>query len=782
VPSDAVATEATLKATATELRLETARVREFLLSSYGLEASLRRLPGENRNYLVEAEGDSPGRWVLKIGTQGQSVADFELEDSVIEHLARTRFEPTLPRTVAALDGSAVPRLEVADGTILPARLCEHVAGTPWTELGSPSSELLRRLGRMLGELGVALEDFDHPLANRTHSWELPRVAEHRDALPFVEDPARRRLLDDALHLYRAGAEPRLAELSTSFIHCDVNDENLLVEGEEIRGLLDFGDAQVNPTVCELAIAVAYAGLRRDDPLAAGGRIVAGYEEIRPLSDAERDVLFPLVCGRLITSLAVATKRRHAGATDPNFFATEAVAWDLLERLLAVEPAAAAAALVGTATRAAPGHSSESLLARRRRYVGPALSLAYDEPLEIVRGAGQYLYDRRGRPFLDLVNNVCHVGHCHPRVVDAGRRQMSVLNTNTRYLYPGLTDYAERLATTLPGPLEVCFMVNSGSEANELALRLARARTGRRGMLVVEGAYHGHTSTLIDISPYKFLGRGGSGVAEPWVRMVPMPDGYRGEHKGQGAAAGHAYGDAVGAVLARSEEPVAGLILESLLGCGGQIIPPERYLETAFGHVRAAGGVCIADEVQVGFGRVGSRFWAFETQSVVPDVVVLGKPIGNGHPMAAVVTTAEIAGSFANGMEFFSTFGGNPVSCAIGLAVLDVIEEEELQAHALDLGRRFLDGLRHLEERHELVGDVRGLGLFLGIELVTDRRTLAPAADAASLLIDRLKERGILISTDGPLHNVLKIKPPMVLTRADVDRTLYVLDSELERLS
>lgn len=721
--------------------------------------------------------------MLKIATCGQRKEDVELEDAVLEQLARSGFKPALPRTITALDGARIHPIMSSDGVACPARLSAYVTGTPWTQLTSPSAKLLRRLGRMLGELDTALESLDHPLANRTHDWELPRVAEHRDALPLVEDPARRRLLDDALHLYRAAAQPRLADLPTSFIHCDVNDENILVENEQIRGLLDFGDALVNPTVCELAIAVAYAGLRRDDPLAAGGHIVAGYEEIRALTDGEREVLFPLVCGRLVTSLAVATKRRHAGAMDPNFFATEAAAWDLLARLLAVEPAVATAALCGAeGSSGAARRSPDALLAQRRRFVGPSLSLAYDEPLEIVRGAGQYLYDRRGRPFLDLVNNVCHVGHCHPRVVAAGQRQMSVLNTNTRYLYPGLTDYAERLAATLPEPLEVCFMVNSGSEASELALRLARAHTGRHGMLVVEGAYHGHTSTLIDISPYKFLGRGGSGVVEPWVRMVPMPDGYRGEHKGQGASAGRAYGDAVGAVLATSEVPVAGLILESLLGCGGQIIPPARYLETAYGHVRAAGAICIADEVQVGFGRVGSCFWAFEIQSVVPDVVVLGKPIGNGHPMAAVVTTAEIAGSFANGMEFFSTFGGNPVTCAIGLAVLDVIEQEGLQARARDLGRRFLDGLEELRGRHELVGDVRGLGLFLGIELVKDRQTLAPAAEAASALIDRLKERGILISTDGPLANVLKIKPPMVLTRADVDRTLYVLDDELERLS
>jgi 4-aminobutyrate aminotransferase-like enzyme len=261
----------------------------------------------------------------------------------------------------------------------------------------------------------------------------------------------------------------------------------------------------------------------------------------------------------------------------------------------------------------------------------------------------------------------------------------------------------------------------------------------------------------------------------------MPDTYRGPHKGATAESGAAYGDAVGRVLAAVERPVAGLVLESLLGCGGQIIPPPGYLATAFHHVRAAGGLCIADEVQVGFGRAGRAFWAFETQGVVPDIVVLGKPIGNGHPMGAVVTTREIAQSFANGMEFFSTFGGNPVSCAIGLAVLDVLADEGLQQRARTLGDHFLERLRVLAADHELIGDVRGLGLFLGVELVRDRVTLEPAADVATQLVDRMRQRGVLLSTDGPLHNVLKIKPPMVLTENDVERTVRLLDEELTAL-
>lgn len=344
------------------------------------------------------------------------------------------------------------------------------------------------------------------------------------------------------------------------------------------------------------------------------------------------------------------------------------------------------------------------------------------------------------------------------------------------------EYADRLCSLLPASLERCFFVNSGTEANELALRLARTHTGRRYLLVVDGAYHGHTNTMIEISPYKFLGEGGSGHSQEWVHVVPIADGYRGEFKGLGRDTGLAYAGQVEktiASLGSLDRAPAAFITESLLSCGGQVIPPEGYLEAAFAHVRQAGGVCIADEVQVGFGRVGTHFWGFELSHVVPDIVVLGKPIGNGHAMAAVITTREIAESFAAaGMEFFATFGGNPVSCAIGKAVLDVIEEEGLQQNALEVGTHLRDSLRKLIDRHPLIGDVRGAGLFIGLELVLDRETLAPAAEATSWLVNRLRERAILTGIDGPFHNVVKIKGPMVIDRDDADLFVRAVDDVL----
>lgn len=413
---------------------------------------------------------------------------------------------------------------------------------------------------------------------------------------------------------------------------------------------------------------------------------------------------------------------------------------------------------------------------RRRHLLPSLSLSYRRPLHIVRGFRQWLYDVDGQPFLDAVNNVPHVGHSHPHVVAAAHRQNELLNTNTRYLHEAIAVYAERLAATLPEGLDVCAFVCSGSEANELAIRMARVHTGRRDIVALQAGYHGNTSTLVDVSDYKHSGPGGSGPPD-WVHVAAMPDPYRGIHRDAGAAMASRYADEVERACAAAENNggPAAFLAEPLVGCGGQLVPPDGYLRDAFDRVRAAGGVAIADEVQIGFGRVGTHMWAFEAQGAIPDIVTLGKPIGNGFPLGAVVTTREIADSFANGMEYFNTFGGNPVSCAVGMAVLDVLETENLQDNARVVGDRLLSGLRSLVDRHPIAGDARGVGLYVGLELVLNRDTREPAGAVASHVANRMRDHGILISTDGPDHNVLKIKPPICFSEADADRLVETLD-------
>jgi 4-aminobutyrate aminotransferase-like enzyme len=426
------------------------------------------------------------------------------------------------------------------------------------------------------------------------------------------------------------------------------------------------------------------------------------------------------------------------------------------------------------------NDADQIIRARETGINPSLSLSYREPIVMARGSMQYLYDTSGHRYLDAVNNVPHVGHCHPGVVAAGVEQIGILNTNTRYLYDKLTRYSEKLLQKFPAELSVCYFTNSGSEANDLALRLARNFTARHDVVILDHAYHGNLSSLIDISPYKHDANGGSGRPDH-VHKACMPDTYRGEIKADATSPGESYSQSVNAALqaASARGGAAAFICETLLGCGGQIVLPPNYLNSAYAHARTAGALCIADEVQVGFGRVGSHFWGFETQQVVPDIVTLGKPIGNGHPLAAVITRREIADSFNNGMEYFNTFGGNPVSCAIGLAVLEVIEAEQLQANAREVGNYLLDGLHRLQERFEIIGDVRGLGLFIGVELVRDRVSLMPAASQASYIAERMKQNGVLISTDGPLHNVLKIKPPMCFDQDNAGFLLERLESVME---
>ena len=427
----------------------------------------------------------------------------------------------------------------------------------------------------------------------------------------------------------------------------------------------------------------------------------------------------------------------------------------------------------------PARGNAELLELRKRHLNPTLSVSYREPLKIVRGDGVWLHDQHGEAYLDMVNNVCHVGHCHPRVVAAGQAQMARLNTNTRYLHDNIVEYAMRLVATLPAPLSVVFLTNSGTEANDLALRLARAHTKKRGALVLDHAYHGHSPSMVELSPYKFDGRGGEGRAAH-VGVVGMPDVYRGAFRDP-ATAGGQYADLLPAEIAglreRGFDPAV-FYCESLLGCGGQIVLPDGYLREAYATVRAGGGVCLADEVQVGFGRAGDHFWEFERQGVVPDILTVGKPIGNGHPLGAVVTTPEIAASFVTGMEYFNTFGGNPVSCAIALAVLDVIREERLQDNARTVGHLLMDGLRDLRRRHACIGDVRGCGLFIGAELVGDAVARTPDRARAKRVVEAMKARRVLLSTEGPDDNVLKIKPPIVFSRRDAAEFLEKLDAVL----
>ena len=785
--------------TSTHPRFSKDDAARFVRELYDLEARARRLPSyADQNFRLETpEGRE---LVLKISSADESPEVLDFQHRALDLLADTFDAGAVPRLVPTKDGDTLHRVPGEGGQEYFLRVLTFLPGPFLADVTPHTPELLQSLGTFLGQLDRALTGFTHEAMDRHLRWDLRHAAETiRDHAPAIRAGDDRALVEHFLAEFENRVGALQGELRRGVIHNDANDMNVLVGhtpsgGQRVTGLIDFGDLVSTYLVAEVSIAATYAMLGKAEPLAAAAEVVGGYHAAFPLTDPEIVVLFDLICARLATSVSIAADEARKHPENDYSQVSAAPAWKLLRELvflsrgLAYDTFRKACRLevpTPSAEGILPGEglSKGEILERRRRYLGRSLSISYQEPLKIVRGFMQHLYDEKGRAYLDGVNNVAHVGHCHPAVVRAGQDQMAVLNTNTRYLHDLLVGYAERLAGTLPDPLEVCFFVNSGSEANDLALRLARAHTGGTDAIVVEGAYHGHTASLIGLSPYKYDGPGGAG-RPPGAHEVPMPDVYRGAHRGEDAGARYAedVARAIAAVIAEADanddRRVAAFFCESMLGCGGQIVLPDGYLEAAFAHVREAGGVCVADEVQTGFGRAGSHFWAFELSGVVPDIVTLGKPIGNGHPMAAVVTTRAIAASFANGMEYFNTFGGNPVSCAIGLAVLDAIADDALQENAARVGGHLLLALKRLAKKHPLIGDVRGQGLFLGVELVRDRETLEPAADEASLAVEKMKQAGILLSTDGPLHNVIKIKPPLVFSMSDADRLAEALDGVL----
>ncbi|XP_060525004.1 5-phosphohydroxy-L-lysine phospho-lyase [Cylas formicarius] len=425
------------------------------------------------------------------------------------------------------------------------------------------------------------------------------------------------------------------------------------------------------------------------------------------------------------------------------------------------------------------------LALRQQLIGPSTQLFFrKDPLKIIKAKDQYMYDERGSSYLDCINNVAHVGHCNPVVVNAAVDQMTSLNTNSRFLHDNIVLCAQKIVSTLTNNLTVCFFVNSGSEANDLAIRLAKTHTGNEDIIALEHAYHGHLNSLIDISHYKFshLVDG----KKDHVHVAPCPDSYRGKYRDTDYSPeelGHIYAEEVNNLcnkVVSKNKKVAAFIAESFLSCGGQVIPPKNYFKKVYEHVRKAGGVCIADEVQVGFGRIGKHWWAFQEYDVEPDIVTMGKSMGNGHPVACVVTTREIADNFfKTGVEYFNTYGGNPVSCAIANAVLDVLVKQNMREHALIVGEYLLDCCHILSKKHKYIGNVRGVGLFVGIDLIKDPITREANKECADFVLQRMREEHILVSADGPECNIIKFKPPMVFTKENVDEVVSVLDRVLK---
>jgi 4-aminobutyrate aminotransferase-like enzyme/Ser/Thr protein kinase RdoA (MazF antagonist) len=755
-------------------------IQQLVKTHYSLTVTVEVLNGyDELNYLLVNEKGN--KFILKIAREIHGYAFLEAQVKIIHFLSNSDLANGFQHFSKNTEGKELTHLMIGDNNYY-LRILEFLEGTFWVDCKNRPEQLYAELGTFMGKMDSALKEFSHPAIHRQYTWNISTAMDATPQLKFIKDHERRRIAGYFLLQFEMEVLPVLSSLRHAYVHNDANDHNVLVKNDHVSGLIDFGDMVYTALINNLAVTCTYAMLNHNDALHAASLVVQGYHKAYPLTVQEVDLLYYLIAARLCISVTQSAYNASLKSDNAHHFITEKPAWDLLYTLIKINPLKAQETFRKVCGFESIIHTEDhsELLQQRRQHIGRNLSISYKEELKIVKGALQYLYDDKGRTFVDCVNNPSHVGHCHPVVVKQMQKQIATLNTNTRYLNDAITAYARELTSTLPPSLSVCYFVNSGSEANDLAIRISRHFTKQKDIIVLDHAYHGTSTVCLEMSPYKFDGKGGSGKM-PWIHKAMNPDMYRGPYKYDDALAGKKYATDVKRIiddLKKEGKAPAVFICETLLGVGGQIPLPPGYLKTVYEHVRSAGGICIADEVQVGFGRVGDKFWGFELQGVVPDIVVVGKPIGNGHPLAAVILTNELADAFNNGMEYFNTFGGNPVSMVTGLTVLNVIKEEEMQLHAKEVGDHLMNGLKQLMSKHPIIGDVRGHGLFIGAELVKNRTTLEPAVTEIDSIVQKMKDRGYLLSTDGPLHNVLKIKPPLPFNKQNADELIQLLDEVL----
>ncbi len=744
---------------------------------FGLAGAAQPLVSErDQNFRLTA-ADGSG-WVLKISNEVEDPAVVDMEVEAVRHVAR--MDPSLPVAVPRLaeNGEAVVQVPGRSGGQHQVRLIPFLSGGH-VEPSSLTSAALAEIGRTTASLARAMRGFFHPAAGRTILWDLKHLDTLRPHLSAVADPDRRALVERALKRFDRHVAPALPTLRSQVIHNDLTLDNLLMNGDRVAGILDFGDMAHTALVLDLPAMLQSVLRGRSDPFEAASAAIGGYVGVTPLERGEADLLADMLAARMVQTVLISVWRTADYPDNEYIRGWLEPAYELLDWLEAAGWDEAGRRLADAAGRPAgiPAIASADLSARRAQVLGSALSpLTYDRPLHLVRGEGVWLYDADGTRYLDAYNNVPVVGHAHPAVVDAIARQAGVLNSNTRYLHEAVVLLAERLVASMPPGLDTVLFVNSGSEANDLAWRLATTFAGGTGGIVSQWSYHGLTAAVADLSTSEWP----RGAQPPTIETIPAPNPYRGPHRADpDPDAAHA-AELAAAVARLSEHGVtaAALYLDGMFTADGIVPPSPRYLELIAGGARDAGVVFVADEVQSGHGRSGEGLWSFGSAGVTPDVVTLGKPMGNGHPIAAVVARSEIVDHFGIDHEFFSTFGGNPVACAAALAVLDVIDDERLVDNARRVGDWLQAAIQELAATHPAIGDVRGRGLMVGVDLVTDRSTREPASALANQVMNGMRERGVLISTTGREGNVLKIRPPLVITPDQAAIILATLDETL----
>jgi 4-aminobutyrate aminotransferase-like enzyme len=641
----------------------------------------------------------------------------------------------------------------------------------------PAPLLLRSIGDTLARIDQALQGFFHPALAQRIAWDVRRLPELMEFASYIEPADVRRAVQEVASALKERL-PVIRSLRSQAIHGDCHPANLLVDssGNGVRGVLDFGDMIHGPLILEPGVAMSELltdNLVPPDALAA---VLGGYARLQSLVRADVEVLYDLVTGRHAATILIhAWRRRHdpKGADILDRAARNAAA--SLEHLRTI---GRASLTEGWHVAAGTGVSAsvEVDVSRRHRLLGAGAELFYDKPLHLVRGEGVWLYDANGRAYLDVYNNVPHVGHCHPAVVRAVSKQTAILATHTRYLHENILEYAEALISRCPPHLDTCIFVNSGSEANDVAWRMAQFVTGHKGALVMAHAYHGITDAVAALTP-------AGGTVDPRVATLATPPAtLTVEDSMSQAELGAATEDAdlaIYTLAARGFAPAA-LFIDSALTSSGIHDPPPAWFAAVAARVRAAGGLIVADEVQYGLGRSGSHFWGFERRGMslpglAPDIVTLGKPVANGYPMGVVIANRTVIEAFQTKFGFFSTFGGNPVAAAAALAVLRVLDGEQLMANALATGDYLRHQLKRTAERHACLGGVRGAGLLLGLEI--QGPDVHAAKKRTKKIVNGLASRArVLIGAEGPLANILKLRPPMPFLPEHADLLIRAIDA------
>jgi len=681
------------------------KVNEIANELYGISGTLSQLRSErDQNFHIVTE--SGNQYVIKIANSAEDTAIIDMQLKALEHISLVDPDLQVPKVLLSKSGSAIEEVEAEDGRKHAVRVVTYLPGVyPKDEY--VSDDLYRQLGLYLARLTIDLRGFFHPVANYELLWDLKHTAKLRDYLAFITNAEHRELVSYFLDRFDKNVLPLIPKLRAQIVHNDLVPDNILVAEDahnKIVGIIDFGDLTHTLLVIDMATTIAGTLRETDDPVDIAAQIVAGYNELIPLEETELRLLFDLIGARL-TMLNVIAYWRVTIHPDNYDYIMGGVdsTWRILKMWRDRDPAMVAKKFFrvcgfwehkGVEQRKdQSGEEIDSLLSRRERLLGPCAYLFYNRPLHIVRGEGVWLFDNEGNRYLDAYNNVPQVGHCHPHVDNAISRQSRLLNTSTRYLHEHILELAERITKRLPEPLSVCMFVCTGSEANELAWRMAQLVSGNTGALITKYSYHGSTAATAQFSTESLP----EGKLPPHVQTFFAPTSDSNWRKPDSGIR-----DAIMALDEKGHRP-AMLLLDTSFASDGIYTSPNGYLKILFKETRATGGLCVADEVQGGFGRFGEHFWGFEFDDVIPDIVTMGKPMGNGHPLAAVVTRPEIAEVLANETGYFNTFGGNPVSCAAGLAVLDVIEKEGLQQNAYEVGEYLKEGLSELQKNYPLLG-------------------------------------------------------------------------------